>query len=139
MRLLDIARLAAAVPPRSAAAVASIASPFAALALGGHVRAWRANVLAAGGTPSSSRLPDWRPFYHHLLMHYESLAWIGGRAFTVRAEGENHFRDAIARGRGVILATVHVGNWVLGSRLIHERTGRAIHTIAAGDVTIVKK
>lgn len=67
-------------------------------------------------------------------MHYESLAWIGGRSFEVRAEGEGHLRDALARGGGVILATVHVGNWVLGGRLIRERTGRAIHTIAGTQI-----
>jgi KDO2-lipid IV(A) lauroyltransferase len=67
-------------------------------------------------------------------MHYESLALIGGRTFTVRAEGEEHFRAAIARGGGLILATVHVGNWVLGGRLIHERTGRTIHTIAGTQI-----
>ncbi len=86
------------------------------------------------GSPPASRILDWRPFYHHFLMHYESLAWIGGRSFAVRAEGEEHFREAVARGGGLILATVHVGNWVLGGRWIQERTGKAIHTIAGTQI-----
>jgi lauroyl/myristoyl acyltransferase len=134
MRVLDIARMAAAIPPRSAAAAASVASPFAAFASVRRARAWQANVLAAEGSPPASELVHWRPFYHHVLMHYESLAWIGGRSFVVRAEGEEHLRAALTRGGGLILATVHVGNWVLGGRLIQERTGKAIHTIAGTQI-----
>src|SRR5512143_2618190 len=126
MRLLGIPRLAAAVPPRSAVAVASIASRFAALALGSRTRAWRANILAIGGAAPSPWIPEWSPFRSHLLAHYESLAWIGGRDYSVRTEGEEHLRAALERRGGLILATAHVGNWVMGGRLVHERTGRAI-------------
>jgi KDO2-lipid IV(A) lauroyltransferase len=43
----------------------------------------------------------------------------GGRA-RVRAEGEEHLRDAIARGRGVVLVTAHAGAWDCAGRLLVE-------------------
>ena len=33
----------------------------------------------------------------------------------IRVEGEEHFREAKARGRGVVLASGHLGNWELGA------------------------
>jgi len=97
-------------------------------------------VLAANaGAPGSPPLGH-RPLYHHLLTHYETLAMLGGRSFEIRTSGEEHLREALARADhtgagGLILATVHAGNWTLGGLLIHERTGRSIHTIAGTQIT----
>jgi predicted LPLAT superfamily acyltransferase len=38
--------------------------------------------------------------------------------FSFTFEGENHMRDALAEGRGVLLLTAHVGNWEAAGALL---------------------
>jgi predicted LPLAT superfamily acyltransferase len=38
--------------------------------------------------------------------------------FSFSFEGENHVRDALAEGRGVLLLTAHVGNWEAAGALL---------------------
>jgi len=40
------------------------------------------------------------------------------RHFTFTFDGEQHLRDAVAEGRGVLLLTAHVGNWEAAGQLL---------------------
>jgi KDO2-lipid IV(A) lauroyltransferase len=44
----------------------------------------------------------------------------------VDIEGLEHVRDALARGKGIIFVTAHMGNWELLLRAIKAQTGQAI-------------
>lgn len=43
---------------------------------------------------------------------------------TMRVRGEEHLREALGSGRGVIIVTAHTGNWELGAQFLHCHTGR---------------
>ncbi|HLC42356.1 MAG TPA: lysophospholipid acyltransferase family protein, partial [Methylomirabilota bacterium] len=47
--------------------------------------------------------------------------------------GEEHFKAASARGRGVIVATAHIGNWELGGRLLAAGWQRPTHVVLAAE------
>jgi predicted LPLAT superfamily acyltransferase len=40
------------------------------------------------------------------------------RRFTFTFDGEEHLRDAVAGGKGVLLLTAHVGNWEVAGQLL---------------------
>ncbi len=132
MRARTVARLLALVPPRWAGAMASIAGPLLAAASTRSARAWEANLFAAGIPPPASRAHA--PFRHHLLLHYESLAALGGRRFATTVEGKEHLHAALAQGKGLLVATVHVGNWHLGASTLHDLTGFPVHSVAGTQV-----
>jgi Kdo2-lipid IVA lauroyltransferase/acyltransferase len=46
----------------------------------------------------------------------------------IRCEGAEHFKDALARGRGVLFATAHLGNWELSA---------FAHAILTGPMNVV--
>ncbi len=50
------------------------------------------------------------------------------RRFRIDEPERNHVADALERGRGVILATAHVGNWDISGRALHA-TGRPVHLV----------
>jgi lauroyl/myristoyl acyltransferase len=52
------------------------------------------------------------------------------RPFRIDEPKRNHVADAIERGRGVILATAHVGNWDISGRALHG-SGRPVHLVMA--------
>jgi phosphatidylinositol dimannoside acyltransferase len=52
------------------------------------------------------------------------------KPFRIDEPARNHVAEALARGRGVILATAHVGNWDVSGRALH-RTGRPVHLVMA--------
>jgi len=52
------------------------------------------------------------------------------RRFQIDEPKPNHVAEALERGRGVILATAHVGNWDISGRALHA-TGRPIHMVMA--------
>jgi hypothetical protein len=91
----------------------------------------------APGPPALRAFPSLfavAPFVHHLLVHYETFAMLGGRRFSIEVEGEEHLHTALAGGAGVLVATAHVGNGYLGAHWLHERTGRAVHTVAGTQI-----
>ncbi len=130
MRFRSIARALAVIPPRPACLIAGLVSPWLGLAAPRRRRSWIANLRDLGFERGQS-LGHWpRPFYHLLLLLYEALARIGGRRFVIRLEGEKHLLDAIGRDRGVIVASCHLGNWLLGAEAAASLTGRAVHSVA---------
>jgi phosphatidylinositol dimannoside acyltransferase len=50
------------------------------------------------------------------------------RRFRIDEPERNHVADALKLGRGVILATAHVGNWDISGRALHA-TGRPVHLV----------
>jgi len=52
------------------------------------------------------------------------------KPFRIDEPARNHVAEALARGRGVILATAHVGNWDVSGRALHK-TGRPVHLVMA--------
>lgn len=61
-----------------------------------------------------------RGMYRHLGTSALEFLWMAGRppaaaAALVRREGDEHYQAALARARGVVVVTGHVGNWDLGA------------------------
>ncbi len=48
-------------------------------------------------------------------------------------EGEEHLAAAAASGRGLIVATAHLGNWELGGRLLATKLGRPTHVVLSAE------
>jgi len=130
MRLTSVARVVARVPPRLAAGLIGIASSLAPWLARRREAAWKGNLAALRLDPSIGPVPGGSPHYHHLMLQYESLALLGGRRFPVDLEGAEHLAAALAVGRGMLIATAHVGNWYLGARAVHEETGLPVHSVA---------
>ena len=53
--------------------------------------------------------------------------------YVEEVRGEEHLRAAGAPGRGLIVATAHLGNWELGGRLLAARGGRPTHVVVAAE------
>ncbi len=60
----------------------------------------------------------------------ETMEYYGPRPkpFRIDEPAENHVARALERGRGVILATAHVGNWDISGRALHG-AGRPVHLV----------
>ena len=48
-------------------------------------------------------------------------------------DGEEHLVAATAPGRGLIVATAHLGNWEFGGRLLATKLGRPTHVVLSGE------
>jgi lauroyl/myristoyl acyltransferase len=83
--------------------------------------------------PNEVRRAPWRPFQTQALNVLELLAMAarGDRGFlqSMTLHGEENIRTALERGRGVILATLHSGNWELAGLMLADR-GYPITTVA---------
>ena len=66
-----------------------------------------------------------------LTERYERLCT--APAFQVDLEGEEVWRRATAQGRGIVLATAHVGLWEMGSMLPATLEGRGVHVVREGE------
>jgi len=86
----------------------------------GDVSHWRA-VLAA-----------FRVFTTFARCLTETMEFYGPRPrpFRIDEPRRNHVAEALERGRGLILATAHVGNWDISGRALHG-TGRPVHLVMA--------
>jgi KDO2-lipid IV(A) lauroyltransferase len=60
----------------------------------------------------------------------ETMEYYGSRPrpFRIDEPSPNFVAQALERGRGVILATAHVGNWDVSGRALHA-TGRPVHLV----------
>ena len=58
--------------------------------------------------------------YNRMLFEFFRLPHLGRRELldAVEVIGREHLEDAIARGRGVILCTTHIGNWELAAVVV---------------------
>jgi len=65
-----------------------------------------------------------------LLVSFAKFPQIGRDSFSrwARHEGYEHFEEARKQGRGVLLATAHLGNWELGA-LAHALDGDPMHVV----------
>jgi len=94
-----------------------------------------ANLAAAmPGTPRRERLRmvrrmmrsyNWMLFEFFRLPHLERDELLG----AVEVVGREHLEQAVARGRGVIIACTHVGNWELAA-VVLAHWGYSLHAVA---------
>ena len=91
-----------------------------------------ANQSRALGSPPRWRAiaAAYRVFAVFARCFTETMEFYGPRAkrFTIDEPKQNHVAEALARGRGVILATAHVGNWDISGRAL-SATGRPVHLV----------
>ncbi len=98
--------------------------PLIGLAFAALMPAQRRHVarnLGRLGVPSS--LGPLRTFASYAACLAEGMALAAGRDVTptIRVEGGQHLEDALARDRGVILVTAHVGPWDAAAPLLAQR------------------
>lgn len=85
----------------------------------------RAEILARAA--SRNHLRGWVDFFH-----FGPQAPEVALAHLASFQGEQHLREAMAQGRGVILLTAHAGNFELGALLLRV-WGLQIHTVYKPD------
>jgi lauroyl/myristoyl acyltransferase len=92
----------------------------------------QARVLGVGASQWQAVLAGYRTFAAFARCMTETMEFYGPRPreFTIDEPRRNHVAEALERGRGVILATAHVGNWDISGRKLHA-TGRPIHMVMA--------
>jgi lauroyl/myristoyl acyltransferase len=69
--------------------------------------------------------------YNCMLFEFFRLPHLTRRELleSVEVEGREHLEQAVARGRGVILASTHLGNWELGAVMV-AHWGYTLHAVA---------
>lgn len=134
MRVALLSYLAARVPPVAVTPVARGLGVILAWTRPGQARAWRHNVQALGRGGLGHTPHPAAAFAHHLLAHYEAFAMLGGRRFRVAVDGEGHLRSALATGKGLLVATAHVGGWNVGAGWLGAATGLRVHTVAGTQI-----
>jgi KDO2-lipid IV(A) lauroyltransferase len=69
--------------------------------------------------------------YNRMLFEFFRLPHLTRRELleSVEVEGREHLERAVARGRGVIIATTHLGNWELGAVLL-AHWGYSLYAVA---------
>jgi KDO2-lipid IV(A) lauroyltransferase len=138
--------LEAAAAAAAGAVVRRLPRPLV-LALGrGLGRLWAAidrrhrGVLVGNLRPS---FPDWdagrlervaRAVYAHFGAVLLDLLWMEGRSGeallrVVEFEGEEHYRAAASRGRGILYCTAHLGNWEIHA-IAHAAKNEALSVVA---------
>lgn len=92
-------------------------------------RAYLANTRAIARFDGNQR--PWHAFQSHALNVLELLRAAGDRKLIDRTNlhGQEHIDDALSQGRGLILATFHLGNWELAGIGLALR-GYPITTVA---------
>lgn len=88
----------------------------------------RENLQRALGLSAAAAEPLVREMYLHLGRSAAELLALERVAVDLRVAGEPGFREALARGRGVLLVTAHLGNWEV---LVRAATaaGRPVHVL----------
>jgi len=95
------------------------------------------NQMRARGDPRRWRaaLAAYRTFATFARCFTETMEFYGPRPrrFQIDEPKRNHVAEALERGRGVILATAHVGNWDISGRALHA-TGRPVQLVMGREV-----
>jgi lauroyl/myristoyl acyltransferase len=92
----------------------------------------QARVLSDGAGRWRSVVAGYRSFAAFARCMTETMEYYGPRPrpFRIDEPQRNHVAEALERGRGVILATAHVGNWDVSGRALRA-TGRPVHMVMA--------
>lgn len=101
-------------------------------ALGGHRRAVRANLRRAygGRRPLRETVDMARLFASYASCLTEAFVTATGRGgLTIHVVGDEHYDAAVAKGRGIILATAHTGGW--------HAAGSALSVVHREEVLVV--
>lgn len=139
-RVIDASAWAGSrVPPRLAHAVAVIGGTCEWAVRPAKRRALAANLAHAVELPPDSRRV--RALVRQEIVNEArrsaDLLWALGRQDeflrTVSVEGGEHARDAIDRGRGVILAGIHLGGWEVATAVPRKALGITTTVIVADD------
>lgn len=87
-------------------------------------------VLGRGASRGRVALAAYRTFAAFARCMAETMEFYGPwpKRFRIDEPARNHVAEALERGRGVILATAHVGNWDISGRALHA-TGRPVHMV----------
>jgi KDO2-lipid IV(A) lauroyltransferase len=90
----------------------------------------QAQVLGTSGKSWKAGLAAYRAFASFACCMAETMEFYGPRPtpFTIDEPLRNHVAEVLQEGRGVILATAHVGNWDISGRALHE-TGRPVFMV----------
>jgi KDO2-lipid IV(A) lauroyltransferase len=74
--------------------------------------------------------------YNCMLFEFFRLPHLTRRELleSVQVEGREHLEQAVARGRGVILASSHIGNWELAAVML-AHWGYTLHAVAGVQLT----
>jgi KDO2-lipid IV(A) lauroyltransferase len=90
----------------------------------------QARALGVGAGSWRAVLGAYRMFAMFGRCMTETMEFYGPRArqFRIDEPQRNRVAEALQRGRGVILATAHVGNWDISGRALHA-TGRPVHMV----------
>jgi KDO2-lipid IV(A) lauroyltransferase len=74
--------------------------------------------------------------YNRMLFEFFRLPHVGREELlnSVEVVGREHLERAVARGRGVILASSHIGNWELAAVVI-AHWGHALHAVAGVQIS----
>lgn len=103
------------------------------LLVGRNRRGTMANQARVAGVPGRSlraAVAAFRAFSTFARCMAETMEYYGPRSagFRIDEPARNHVAEALAQGRGVILATAHVGNWDISGRALHA-TGRPVFMV----------
>jgi KDO2-lipid IV(A) lauroyltransferase len=99
---------------------------------------------ALGLSPAEARRLVRRVYHHSGLTSVECLMlpYILRRhriADLSRYEGIEHLTSALAKGRGVIFLTAHIGNWELGGLALAEQSGSLLSIARALDNPLLER
>ena len=90
--------------------------------------------------PATTFIRVWKHFFRFGQILIDRAAIIAGLArFEFEFDGEEHLEAALAKGRGLLLVTAHVGNWEAAGHML-SRLGVPVNVVAyEGELARVKR
>ena len=111
------------LPRGLAYALAILVARVAWLAAGSARRRLQFNLSVAlpDATPDAIRRIAWRNFRNHSKAYADLMQLPRARVETLKplleVRGEEHLREALARGRGVLVVSAHMGSWEIAAAI----------------------